>query len=105
MPIAAAVSMCNPFDLTISNANFEHGFNRIYDWNLAKSLRRILAKHAAVFATATGKVDAARAAEAKTIREFDDALTIHSFGASRNMRCRSLGMAMCRRVMQAQTAM
>lgn len=27
-PLQAAVSMCNPFELTISNANFEKGFNR-----------------------------------------------------------------------------
>lgn len=34
-----------PADLTISNANFERGFNRIYDWNLAGALRRIMGKH------------------------------------------------------------
>lgn len=48
-PLAAAVAMCNPFDLPLSDANFRRGFNRIYDWNLARSLRSIYAKHHHLF--------------------------------------------------------
>ena len=32
-------------DLTISNAHFERGFNRVYDRNLARNLAKIFSKH------------------------------------------------------------
>eukprot|EP00195_Chlamydomonas_chlamydogama_P007473 CAMPEP_0202906248 /NCGR_PEP_ID=MMETSP1392-20130828/37919_1 /ASSEMBLY_ACC=CAM_ASM_000868 /TAXON_ID=225041 /ORGANISM="Chlamydomonas chlamydogama, Strain SAG 11-48b" /LENGTH=633 /DNA_ID=CAMNT_0049594653 /DNA_START=364 /DNA_END=2265 /DNA_ORIENTATION=- len=79
-PISAAVSMCNPFNLTVSNANFEKGFNKIYDWNLASSLKNIFAKHDKVWRGAKGGVRPEEVPNIKTIREFDDAITIHSFG-------------------------
>lgn len=31
----------NPFNLPLSNANFERGFNRFYDYRLAQSLSKI----------------------------------------------------------------
>ncbi|GAX78860.1 hypothetical protein CEUSTIGMA_g6298.t1 [Chlamydomonas eustigma] len=79
--VTAAVSMCNPFDLTISNANFTKGFNKIYDQNLANGLTRIFAKHEKVWRK--GAKEGSRpesVATAKTIRDFDDAITIHSYG-------------------------
>jgi predicted alpha/beta-fold hydrolase len=83
-PVEAAVAMCNPFDLTVSDDNFSKGFNRIYDWNLAKSLRRIYKNHHGLFidaaARGTKAFDPEKALRAKTIREFDDALTRVSFG-------------------------
>jgi len=79
-PLSAAVSMCNPFDLSISDANFQVGFNRIYDWNLAAALRRIMGDHGALWNRAKGKFKPKVAQAARTIREFDDAITIHSFG-------------------------
>jgi len=36
----------------LSNANFEKGFNRFYDWNLTNSLRRIYKKHRGLFEAA-----------------------------------------------------
>jgi hypothetical protein len=33
----------------LSDANFKKKFNRIYDWNLAKSLNRIYAQHHDLF--------------------------------------------------------
>lgn len=82
--IAAAVSMANPFDLALSDANFERGFNRVYDFNLARSLRTIFAEHAHLWEQdgkgGGGLFDPQRAKAAKTIRDFDDAITRVSFG-------------------------
>ena len=41
--------MCNPFDLPLSDANFQKGFNRVYDANLARSLGAIYARHHHLF--------------------------------------------------------
>lgn len=81
-PIAAAVSMCNPFDLLLGNTNFETGFNRIYDANLAASLGRIFRRSAALWRGMGPPFNPTLAANARTIREFDEAITIHSFGWS-----------------------
>lgn len=83
-PVQAAAVMCNPFDLTVSDKNFNNGFNRIYDWNLAKALRRIYSKHHSLFVESAARgekpYDPERALRAKTIRDFDDAITRISFG-------------------------
>ncbi|KAK9809973.1 hypothetical protein WJX72_002837 [[Myrmecia] bisecta] len=79
-PIEAAVSMCNPFNLVVADQNFHVGFNRIYDHNLANSLRAIYAKHAHLFEGLEGEYQPQLAARCRTIREFDDALTRCSFG-------------------------
>lgn len=83
-PISAAVAMCNPFNLPLSDANFHKGFNRIYDWNLARSLNRIYSQHHHLFekeAAAPGgrPYRADFAIQAETIRDFDDAITRVSF--------------------------
>lgn len=79
-PVQAAVSMCNPFDLEISNAHLQRGLNRVYDWNLAASLRRIFASHAELWRSARPPLRPDLVPAAKTIRQFDEAITIHSFG-------------------------
>lgn len=79
-PLRAAVSLCNPFNLPVSDKNFEKGFNRVYDVNLANSLRNIFKKHQHLFKGIVGLYDPERAANAKTIRDFDDAITRVSFG-------------------------
>ncbi|KAG2502252.1 hypothetical protein HYH03_000738 [Edaphochlamys debaryana] len=79
-PLKAAVSMCNPFELTISNEHLTRGFNRIYDLNLARSLARIFAKHAALWTGMPPPFRPDDVAACATIRQFDDAITIHSFG-------------------------
>lgn len=88
-PLSAAISMCNPFNLTISNANFEKGFNVIYDLNLAASLRRLFAQQWDVWRAAPPPFRPEVALKAKTIREFDDAITIHSFGACSRVHARA----------------
>ena len=129
-PISAAVAMCNPFDLPLSDANFQKGFNRVYDANLARSLGAIYSRHHHLFeaeaanggrrkprlrapcppapacplprrcpapsecflqliptsaapaatAAAAAAYKAEMALKAKSIREFDDAITRLSFG-------------------------
>ena len=87
--ISAAVAMANPFDLVLSDRNFERGFNRVYDFNLARSLRTIFTEHVHLWEekregegneSLDALFDPERAKTAKTIRDFDDAITRVSFG-------------------------
>ncbi|GIL67640.1 hypothetical protein Vafri_20979 [Volvox africanus] len=79
-PLRAAVSMCNPFNLSVSNQGLTQGFNRIYDLNLARSLQRIFTKHALLWRGMPPPFRPEDVPLASTIREFDDCITIHSFG-------------------------
>lgn len=79
-PISAAASLCNPFNLAISDANLGEGFNKVYNRNLAKSLRNIYKQHSHLFAGIGGDYQPELAAQCTTIREFDDAITRVSFG-------------------------
>ena len=56
------------------------GFNRVYDQNLARSLRNIFKKHAHLFEGLEDKYDLQLAANCTSIREFDDAITRRTFG-------------------------
>lgn len=78
--LAGAVSLCNPFNLPIADEDFHKGFNNIYDKALASSLRRIFKKHSALFEDIVGEYNIPMAANAKTVREFDEGLTRVSFG-------------------------
>lgn len=79
-PLSGAVSLCNPFNLVIANEEFRKGFNNIYDKALAKALRRIFKKHALLFEDLGGEYNIPMAANARTIKEFDEGLTRVSFG-------------------------
>ncbi|CAN1180325.1 Embryogenesis-associated protein EMB8 [Linum perenne] len=78
--LAGAASLCNPFNLVIADEDFRKGFNNIYDKALTKSLRRIFKKHALLFEDIGGEFNIELAANARTVREFDDGLTRVSFG-------------------------
>ncbi|XP_021844904.2 embryogenesis-associated protein EMB8 isoform X2 [Spinacia oleracea] len=78
--LAGAVSLCNPFNLPIADEGFHKGFNNTYDKALASSLRRIFKKHGALFEDIGGEYNIPMAANAKTVREFDEGLTRVSFG-------------------------
>ena len=56
------------------------GFNRIYDANMANSLKTIFRRHATLFADIGGEFKPNVAANARSIAEFDDAITRVSFG-------------------------
>lgn len=62
--------------------NFKLGFNRVYDKNLANGLRRIYKRHEHLFEALQdkGNYQLELAANSKTIRDFDDAITRVSFG-------------------------
>lgn len=79
-PLSGAVSLCNPFDLVIADEDFHKGFNNIYDKALARSLRKIFNKHALLFEDLHGEYNIPLAANAKTVRDFDQGLTRVSFG-------------------------
>ncbi|PHT57778.1 Embryogenesis-associated protein EMB8 [Capsicum baccatum] len=78
--LSGAVSLCNPFNLVIADEDFHKGFNNVYDKALANSLRKIFKKHALLFEDMEGEFNISLAANAKTVREFDDGLTRVSFG-------------------------
>jgi len=62
--------------------NFKIGFNRVYDRNLANGLRKIYKNHEHLFEGLQdkGAYQLDLAANCKTIRDFDDAITRVSFG-------------------------
>jgi uncharacterized protein len=83
---AAAVSV--PFDLEMGCKNLQRGFARVYDRHFLKSLRekarRKLEQHPGLF-------DSARLEAARTIEDFDDAVTgpVHGFDGSHDYYRRS----------------
>ncbi|XP_013600197.1 PREDICTED: embryogenesis-associated protein EMB8 isoform X1 [Brassica oleracea var. oleracea] len=78
--LSAAVSLCNPFDLVIADEDFHKGFNNVYDKALSRSLRRIFSKHSLLFEDIGGGFNIPMAANADTVRDFDEGLTRVSFG-------------------------
>nr|KYP68119.1 hypothetical protein KK1_021737 [Cajanus cajan] len=79
-PLSGAVSLCNPFNLVVADEDFRKGFNNIYDKALTKALCKIFKKHALLFEDIGGEFNIPQAANAKSVREFDDGLTRVSFG-------------------------
>jgi predicted alpha/beta-fold hydrolase len=43
-PLSGAVSLCNPFNLVVSDEDFRKGFNKIYDKALSSALGKIFKK-------------------------------------------------------------
>ncbi|KAL0326721.1 UNVERIFIED_CONTAM: Embryogenesis-associated protein [Sesamum angustifolium] len=79
-PLAGAISLCNPFNLIIADEDFRKGFNIVYDKALANALCKIFRRHALLFEDIGGEFNIPLAANAKSVREFDDGLTRVSFG-------------------------
>jgi len=76
--IDAAASVCAPLDLHLSGRALEQGFSRLYTQHFLASLKpRAFHKHARW----PGLIDPARVAKARTLYEFDDAVTapLHGF--------------------------
>lgn len=73
--ITGAVSLCNPFNLVIADEDFHKGFNVVYDKALTNALRKILKNHAILFEDMGGEYNIPLAANAKSVREFDEGLT------------------------------
>ncbi|EEF43442.1 alpha/beta hydrolase domain containing protein 1,3, putative [Ricinus communis] len=79
-PLKGAVSLCNPFNLVIADEDFRKGFNIIYDKALTRALLKIFERNAYLFEELDGEYDIPSAANARTVREFDQGLTRVSFG-------------------------
>ncbi|KAK2664386.1 hypothetical protein Ddye_002960 [Dipteronia dyeriana] len=79
-PFSGAVSLCNPFNLVISDEDFHKGFNNVYDKALTSALCKIFKKHALLFEDMGGEYNIPSTANAKSVREFDEGLTRVSFG-------------------------
>lgn len=76
--LRAAVAISIPFDLAASTCRMEDGFGSVYAGHFLRSLRRAAAEKAMRFPHA---VDWDRATAARTLRQFDDAVTapVHGF--------------------------
>lgn len=87
--IAAAATICVPFDLAASCDRVSRGFmGGVYTTYFLRSLRRkVQAKRAML----DGIIDTGRALHARTLREFDDALTapLHGFAGAEDYYARS----------------
>ncbi|KAK4489235.1 hypothetical protein RD792_005031 [Penstemon davidsonii] len=78
--LSGAISLCNPFNLVIADEDFRKGFNTVYDKALANALSKILKRNALLFEDIGGEFNIPLAANAKSLREFDEGLTRVSFG-------------------------
>lgn len=76
--LTAAVAVSVPFDLELGARRIEHGFGRVYARSFLRTLRQ---KALAKLAITPGLFDANRLASARTLYEFDDAVTapVHGF--------------------------
>ncbi|GMJ13774.1 hypothetical protein like AT3G50790 [Hibiscus trionum] len=79
-PLSGAVSLCNPFNLVIADEDFHKGFNNVYDKALSRALCKIFKKHALLFEDMEGEFNIPLAANAKSVRDFDEGITRVSFG-------------------------
>eukprot|EP00899_Mesostigma_viride_P022473 jgi/Mesvir1/340/Mv22744-RA.3 len=78
--IDAAVSISNPFDVKACVYNLSKSWGRWYDRSLAGSFVELLRPHTALFEGSHRGYDVPRALKATSLREFDEAITIHSLG-------------------------
>ncbi|KAL3834899.1 hypothetical protein ACJIZ3_009635 [Penstemon smallii] len=78
--LSGAISLCNPFNLVIADEDFRKGFNTVYDKALANAASKILKRNALLFEDIGGEFNIPLAANAKSLREFDEGLTRISFG-------------------------
>lgn len=79
-PLTAAASLCNPHNLVISDKAVSSGFGRLYANRLGTNLSANFARHRHLFEGLEGGYQVERGATCKTIRDYDEAITIHSFG-------------------------
>lgn len=87
----ACTHIC-PHQQPIADENWRKGFNKVYDWNLANSLRSLSFDHLDLFEGSDKPYDLELARRAKTIREFDDAVTRVSFGMRVDWGCWWFGL-------------
>jgi len=93
----AAAAVSAPVDLTAAGNALGRGFNLVYARHFLGSLKR---KTAAKLARFPGCVDGAAAARARTLREFDDAVTapLHGFRDASDYWLRSSAKPLMKRI-------
>lgn len=84
----------HPLPQPIADSNWRRGFNRFYDWHLARRLRQLSAEHLALFEGSDKPFDLELARRANTVRAFDDAITRVSFGR-RGLYCSERVLTVC----------
>ena len=95
--VRAATAVSVPYDLEAGSRHLQRGFARVYDRHFLKSLRRKamrkLQQHPGLF-------DGARALSARTIEDFDDAVTgpVHGFAGSTDYYTRSSAIHFIQRI-------
>lgn len=78
--LTAAAALCNPFDLNACDTALESGFfGKIYSQAMAKNMRKLFAPHENLFA-GLPKYKPELVKSAKTVRDFDEAITRVTFG-------------------------
>jgi hypothetical protein len=80
-PLAAASALCNPFNLTIGIDALERGFNKVYDYNLAIAMGRMITRNRKVWRNAGPEFQIERAFATPRVQAWDDAITRVSFSA------------------------
>jgi predicted alpha/beta-fold hydrolase len=95
--VGAAAAVSAPIDLTAAGNALGRGFNLLYTRHFLGSLKR---KTAAKLVRFPGCVDGAAAARARTLREFDDAVTapLHGFRDASDYWLRSSAKPLLRHV-------
>jgi predicted alpha/beta-fold hydrolase len=95
--LKAAVAISTPFDLQAGSAHISRGLSRVYDRNFVRSLRR---KALAKLNSHPDLVDATRVRHARTIFEFDDAVTapVHGFADARDYYTKSSALGFLERI-------
>ncbi len=95
--VGAAAAVSAPLDLTAAGDALGRGFNLVYARHFLASLKR---KTAAKLTRFPGCVDGAAAARARTLREFDDAVTapLHGFRDASDYWLRSSAKPLLKRV-------
>jgi predicted alpha/beta-fold hydrolase len=95
--VVAAAAVSVPYDLEAGSRHLQKGFARVYDRHFLKSLRRKallkLKQHPGLF-------DRDAAISARTIEDFDDAVTgpVHGFASSNDYYTKSSSISFLRRI-------
>jgi predicted alpha/beta-fold hydrolase len=78
--VTGAAALCNPFDLNACDTALESGFfGKVYSQAMAKNMRKLFAPHENLFA-GLPKYNPELVKAAKTVRDFDEAITRVTFG-------------------------
>lgn len=90
--VRAAASICAPLDLAAANEALTRGFSRIYAWHFLRTLVPTALERDRRF---PGLVDARRIVRARSLRDFDDAVTapLHGFRGADDYYARSSAKA------------